>query len=304
MTFPLSKYLHHVSIEPVYFFYYSTYIIIDLVNTNLYLQKACRFNATIEPDLDTACDNEKQGVLFASKINSNYRFVMFTLCIIYTMLATCWSDESGRRTPLIFLPIFGQLLQSINGCLHSYFWYWPPMAAVLSDMLFETGVGGVTLFLTAAQIYICDITNAENRTMRLGLLLGVKTLCMPVGNGSAGFLIRSIGFFYTYSLCLALSAISCILAFVLVKDVSVPVNQRRDFLQLFNITRIVDSFKVVFKESLGSKRVVVLLLLILYVSIYFAVQGRLSHPFCKNYTPTNYSMKKELVWSPGEVIKT
>ncbi|XP_065210850.1 probable peptidoglycan muropeptide transporter SLC46 [Planococcus citri] len=270
----LSKSVKHITIEPVYFFHYTTYILLDLINTNLYLQKACRFNATTEPDLSTPCDNEKQGVLFASKINSNYRYVMFTVCILYTMLATCWSDESGRRRrPLIFLPIFGQILQSINGCVHSYFWYWTPLSAAISDMIFEMSVGGISLMIIAVQIYVCDMSNTENRTMRLGLLWGVKTLCMPVGNGSAGFLLRTIGFFYSYFVCLVLSAISLLLVVILVKDISVVPAEKPSFLQLFNPIRIVHSFKVVFKKTLGSKRSLVLLLLIAYVAVYFTFQG-------------------------------
>lgn len=272
----LTKYSKHITIEPVFFFHYTTYILLDMINTNLYLQKACRSNITAEPDLSTPCDNEKQGVLFASKINSNYRYVMFTVCILFTMLATCWSDESGRRRrPLVFLPIFGQFLQSINGCLHSYFWYWTPMTAAISDMVLEMSVGGITMMIIAAQIYVCDMSDAENRTMRLGLLWGVKTLCMPVGNGSAGFLIRTIGFFYSYCLCIVLSTISLILAVVLVKDISVPA-EKQSFLQLFNPMRIVHSFKVVFKKTLGSKRTLVLMLLVLYVCVYFTFQGTLS----------------------------
>lgn len=271
----LNRIIKDITVEPASFFYFTTYIILDAVNTNLFLQKACRFNTTVEPDLNTPCDDEKKGVLFASVINSNYRFVMMTSCIIYTMLATCWSDEAGRRRrPLIFLPIIGQLLQGISGCINSYFWQWIPMTAVLSDMVFEVLGGGVVLMAIATQIYICDVSDTQSRTMRLGLLLAVKTSCLLFGSGSAGFLMRSYGFFYTYLLCSAFSTVSLILALILVKDVSVPAQRTHSFWQFFNLLRLADSFKVVFKKSLGRKRFVVMILLTIYVVVFFTTQGK------------------------------
>ncbi|XP_065210767.1 probable peptidoglycan muropeptide transporter SLC46 [Planococcus citri] len=263
-----------VTVEPCFFFYFTAYLILDVVNTNLYLQKSCRFNITSEPDLNTECDDEKQGVLFASKVNSEYRFAMLIICVIYTILSTCWSDEAGRRRrPLIYLPIIGLALQSLSGCLHSYFWQWDPLAAALSELGCEIISGGVVLMITSTQIYMCDVSNMENRTMRLGILLAVRTLCEQLGGGGVGFILRGVGFFYSYLLCFVFSAISLVLALIFVRDVSVPVEKKHNFFQFFNLNRVVDSFRVVFKKSLGRRRIIVALLLAVYIIVFATTQG-------------------------------
>lgn len=274
MLIEWDRVIETVTVEPCFFFYFTSYLILEVVNTNLYLQKACRFNITSEPDLDTQCDDEKQGVLIASEINSGYRFAMLTICVIYTILSTCWSDEAGRRRrPLIFLPIIGLILQSLSGCLHTYFWQWSPLSAALSEMGCEIISGGVVLMITASQIYICDVSRLENRTMRLGILLATRTLCEQLGSGGVGFILRAVGFFYSYLLCFAFSVISLVLAYIFVQDVSVTVQKKQRFFQLFNLNRVVDSFRVVFKKSLGRKRIVVALLLAVYILVFFTTQG-------------------------------
>ncbi|XP_065210773.1 probable peptidoglycan muropeptide transporter SLC46 [Planococcus citri] len=264
----------HVTVEPCLFFYFTTYLILSAVNTNLYLQKSCRFNQTSEPDLNTKCDDEKQGILFTSKMNSDYRFVVMTVCVIYTILLSSWSDEAGkRRLPLIYLPIIGIIMQSLSGYLNSYFWQWHPLLAAFSEMGCEMISGGIVLMFTSTDLYVCDVSNAENRTMRLGILLAVRAICEQLGSGGAGFILRAIGFFYSYLLCLVFSMISLILTWIFVKDVSVPVEKKRHFLHCFNLSRVVDSFRVVFKKSLGRRRIIVTLMMVCFLFVYFAMEG-------------------------------
>lgn len=268
------KFIENITVEPALFFYFLAFILIDVIDTNLYLQKACRFNATTEPNLDIPCDDEKQGVLFVSTLNSNYRFYEMTSMLILVTLLMCWSDDAGKkRKILIILPILGMIAQSINGCLQSYFWYWPPLSAALTDMVVQVISGGFILMLFSTQVYVCDVSSTADRTMRIGILVAIKTICSPIGNGMAGFLIRSVGFFNSFSLCLLLATASLASAILLVKDVAVPMQNKASIWSLFKLTRVLDSFKVTFKKSLGKKRIIVLLLLLVHTVVLFSTEG-------------------------------
>lgn len=204
-----NKFIENITVEPALFFYFLAHVLVDIIDTNLYLQKSCRFNATEEPNLDTPCDDEKQGVLFVSSLNANYRYIEMSSMLILVTLLMCWSDDAGKkRKVLIILPIIGIIAQSINGILQSYFWYWAPLPAALTDMVLQVISGGFLMMMFSTQLYVCDISSVQDRTMRVGILLALKTICMPIGNGMSGFLIRSIGFLNSFSLCLILATAS------------------------------------------------------------------------------------------------
>ncbi|XP_065210615.1 uncharacterized protein LOC135838786 [Planococcus citri] len=210
-------------------------------------------------------------------MNSFYRFLMMILAVIFSIFMASWSDEAGRRRrPLIFLPIIGLIFRSLFGCLNSYFWSWTPSIAVLLNSVPEVVTGGIMMMTLATQIYIGDVSSAENCTMRMGIILAAVTLADLFGCGSSGFILHRIGFFYTYLLCFILSVISLTLAWIFVKDISVPVDRKSNIVKYFNVTKITDSFKVVFSRTLGKKRIVVLILIINYTLILFTIHGNIT----------------------------
>ncbi|XP_065202521.1 lysosomal proton-coupled steroid conjugate and bile acid symporter SLC46A3-like [Planococcus citri] len=272
----LKKYnvIKNITVEPALLFYFLTCALMDVLDTNLYLQKACRFNTTSEPNLDTPCDDEKQGILFVSSVNGSYRFWEYMVMLALVTLSLSWSDVAGKqRKVLIIWPIIGLVVQSINGSLQSYFWTWSPLMGALVEMASQAFSGGFLMVFFAAQLYICDITSPVDRTMRTGILLSVTNICHPIGTGVAGFLIRGIGFFYSFSLCVLMSVISLVCAVLFIDDISVPVENKVSILGVFNFTRIVDSFRITFKKSLGKKRIVVLFLVLVHIVVLFSNEG-------------------------------
>ena len=271
----VSEVIENITVEPAVFLYYLANDLIDAIGTNLYLQKSCRFNVSSEPNLDTPCDDEKQGVLFVSSFNGNYRLCGLIVMVTMVILLMSWSDKAGKqRKTIIFLPIIGMIIQSLNGCVQSYFWTWPPLLGAIVDFTSHALSGGFLLMFFSAQLYVCDITNSADRTMRIGILLSVTNISHPLGTAVAGFLIKGIGFFNSCSLCLLLSIASLVSAMILVKDISIPVPGKVSILSLFKFTQIVDSYKVTFKKSLGKKRIVVLLLLMVHLVVLISNEGR------------------------------
>lgn len=253
----LPKWCHHISVEPALIFYFSTEIILEFANNNLYLQKACRNNATSEIHLDTPCDDEKRGILFVSTVESSSKYVLFSLRILYLVAASRWSDEAGKkRKPLILLPMISQLMQTSFCCLHTYFWYWNPVFAVLSNVFFQLIFGGYPICLNISAAYLNDLSSTDDRTMRIGLLFALETLCMLIGNGAAGWMLRKLGFLNTYFVCLGSGGVALVLGWAFIKDKSIPVERRPSIFGALNPTCVVDAFKIMFQKRLGRKIVV------------------------------------------------
>ncbi|XP_065210808.1 lysosomal proton-coupled steroid conjugate and bile acid symporter SLC46A3-like [Planococcus citri] len=268
------KIAEYVTVEVSFFCFCVTNEIMKFLNDNLYLQKACRFNQTIEPDLDTPCDDEGLGILFVSEISSKYAPISFFLSHVITIFATSWSDEAGRRRrPLIFIPLISQIITALLGCVYSYFWYIEPTYAVFSEIIIHGTSGGMSLITYASQMYLCDICLMESRTMRLGVLGAIKVITILIGKGGSGFILRSFGFLFSYFLCYLVSTMGLVLGLLFIKDMSIPMEKQKKIHQFINIGVVVDSFRVVFKKSLGRKRIVVLSLLVTNVISYFTTCG-------------------------------
>lgn len=266
--------LKNISVEPAMVIFYTNYIIIDFINTNLYIQKNCRNDTSREPNLNTECDDNARGVLFVNNVNYYFRYSLVSLMVIHTILSSCWSDRAGRkRKPFIILPIIGQILQIFVACFQSYFWYLPAQFAVASDLLFQIFSGGFVLCLNTCITYTSDISSVEERTVKMSILWALQVICAPIGSGISGFLLTGLGFFYSYVVCLIVATVSLIFGLLLIKDVSIPIDVKPSYLSFFNLKDVVDSVKMVFRKSLGDKRSIVIVLLIIHVTVWFNFEG-------------------------------
>lgn len=264
-----------ISVEPVLFFIILSHNVTEFLNTNLYLQKACRINATIEPSLDTPCDNEKRGVLFVSSVYSTFQFASLTLTMLFTLFATMYSDIAGRkRKRFLMLPIFGMLLQNVSACLQAYFWQWPPLIGVILDVILLNMAGGFMCAISFAKIYICDISDRENRVFRMTILTAVRTISYPLSKGMAGYLMHVLGFFYSYIVCAILLLVALILALLLVKDLSQPADYGIG--DIFSLKQIIESFKIILWTAKSVRhRIAVFLLLFIGAMVYLSFSGSL-----------------------------
>ena len=93
----MGKFFNSVTVEPSIFFFVLAQEWLTEIDSNLFLQKACRFNHTTEPNLDTKCDDEKKGILFASEANSSYGLAIGLSHTTLMIFAAVWSDAAGRR---------------------------------------------------------------------------------------------------------------------------------------------------------------------------------------------------------------
>lgn len=268
------KFWHHVTLEPSLALMYLSTVMVNLLYVNLFLQKSCRLNATSEPDLQTPCDDEAKGQAFLTQVNSWRYTVSMYLNIIFTIFGSAWSDKAGRRRrPLIYIPLVGQLLIAVIGCLYSFFWRWPVMSVVIIETIIHGATGARFSLLFTSQMYICDITNTENRTTRLGIIAALHVICVQIGSGTTGFILRRVGLFYSFLICILLTAFSILFGILFIKNTSIPVERKLTFWQTLNPTLVYESFKIIFKKRPFNRRAVIILLLIIDGCSLFPVIG-------------------------------
>lgn len=254
----------YLSLEPVYFSLCLAYEIVHLVDENLYLQKTCRNFTLSEPNLSTPCDNEKRGIEFVASVHSHYELWGGIITVTMIVLTSAWSDKAPDRSKSsILILMWIELLQMISMCWQAYSWNWPVLAAVLTETIFWPILG----IRVASIIYICNITTIEDRTFRLTLLHVLQMLSSLIGRGSSGYLLRNLGFFYSYMLCAVLVAISVLYASIFMEkrtsenaaDVTTKgcIKVSGEF---FDVRSVIRAFNLVFGKQSGNERIIIILM--------------------------------------------
>ncbi|GBP87765.1 hypothetical protein EVAR_28647_1 [Eumeta japonica] len=183
--------LSNVTVEPLLACVIIPSVISRFAMGNLNLDKACRVHMQYA---DVVCDalikrttnnftaQEKEIQRLISSIDIWKGILQTLLPSIIIMFLGAWSDRTGRRKLCILMPIFGEILTSINNLINVYFFYEIPVhLTVFLETLFTAATGGwVTMFLGIFS-YISDITTEKTRTFRVGLANFCMTVGLPIG---------------------------------------------------------------------------------------------------------------------------
>uniref|UniRef100_A0A1B6DS48 Major facilitator superfamily (MFS) profile domain-containing protein n=1 Tax=Clastoptera arizonana TaxID=38151 RepID=A0A1B6DS48_9HEMI len=255
----LLKFFSSLTIEPMFLLYYVSASIATLASTNLLIQKACHTGATVEPDYNTPCPDEVEAQKLVTNINVWRPTMEYTLPVIIITFLGSWSDTHGkRRKPLLLIPVIGEIVTTIFVMLSVYYWSWSPELTAVLESIFRGITGGRTCFSSGANTYISDITNVEQRTFRLGIVTAMIFVATPIGSALAGFLRMQLGFFKLFGLCMILNIFALSLGFVLMKNSTNEKSPLKFYQGMFDLSKLILSFKTLFKNRPGNKRVVLL----------------------------------------------
>lgn len=268
------KVWHFISVEPSF----AVYIVVRNLSVffldNLLLQKACRFNTTVEPNLATECDDEKAGIELVAILHAYFYLPAAMVMVTLSIFVSSWSDRAGRkRRPAVLLPLAGSIVEMSLACLHSYFWHWSPFSTIITNKLSQALCGGYILHEFACMLYISDVTSQESRTMRIGVLAILRYITGPISQGSSGFILKSIGFFYSFLLCLTLSVVGFALAYYFVTDISVPVEEKFTVWESMNPCSLLGSIKKVFSQRTRTQRMLLIFTMLASVTAFFSSLG-------------------------------
>ncbi|KAI5645164.1 major facilitator superfamily domain-containing protein [Phthorimaea operculella] len=254
---------------------------------NLNLDKACRVNLGYSAEV---CDalvqrsgnytNEEKEIQKLIASIDIWRGVLKTAipCVMIMFLGA-WSDRTGKRKLCIMLPVFGELLTSINNLICVYFFYEIPVeATVFMETIFVACTGGwVTMFL-GVYSYISDITSEETRTFRVGLVSFCMTVGLPIGIGLSGVLLQRMGYYGIFTMTLSMFIVVLLYGIVclkepdqLLKERGLPPIERKEAqskVSFFNLSHVVDTLYVAYRKRENRKRVKVLLTLFTVFILY------------------------------------
>lgn len=202
----------NITVEPLLAGLIIPSVISMFTMVNLNLDKACRVNLGYGDEVCNALnkrdnmsenytDAEKEVQKIISSIDIWRGVIRTALPCIIIMFLGAWSDRTGKRKIVILLPIFGEIMTSINNLINVYFFYEIPVhMTVFLETIFGAATGGwVTMFLGVFS-YISDITSEETRTFRVGLVNFCMTVGLPIGIGLSGILLKRLGYYGVFGM--------------------------------------------------------------------------------------------------------
>ncbi|XP_059061420.1 proton-coupled folate transporter-like isoform X1 [Achroia grisella] len=279
-TEKLSHVKRNITVEPLLAGLIIPSIISKFAMANFNIEKACRVNLAFD---DEICD------ALINKTNNNYSMyemevqkliasidiwkgVIHTAlpCIIIMFLGG-WSDKTGKRKICILLPIFGEVLTSINNLINVYFFYEIPVqVTVFLETFFPAITGGwVTMFLGVFS-YISDITSEETRTFRVGLVNLCMTAGLPIGISLSGILLQRMGYYGIFTMTTAMFLV--VLAYGVfrlkepddfLRENGLPPIERESTSEVsfFDVTHVGETIAVAYRPRPSNRRVKVILTL-------------------------------------------
>ncbi|KAI4465700.1 MFS transporter [Holotrichia oblita] len=193
-----------ITVEPLLVFYFLPSLICFPALYTLELEKACRVNSAFD---DVACDNILAGNTTAYKNETeeiqrvianmhSWQYPMQNVVpIILILFLASYSDRHRIRKPFLLLPILGEFL-AIAGCIICVVFMreLPIEVQGLSQTILPSFLGGSTTLIMAVFAYISDVSTLEMRTLRIGIIQIILTVCSLL-SALGGYLFTLVGYY-------------------------------------------------------------------------------------------------------------
>ncbi|RZF37387.1 hypothetical protein LSTR_LSTR009738 [Laodelphax striatellus] len=256
--------LKNVTVEPMLLVYFMTVAMSQTAGLNLLLQKACHPNEAPK-GVDIECWDEAAAQDMVTKINTWKPILQNLVPVLFVVFAGPWSDSHGRRRPLMFLPIVGQVLTDLGILLNIYYWTWPPEVTAVFECIFYGITGGKACLFIGVISYISDITSNQQRTARLGVITAIFFVGTPIGAGLSGFLRSLIGFYGVFLFSIFCDLLSLQLGYILITNPprQHPPAKTSAWDGLVDPNEIVRSVKTVFRKRDGYERFIILAMIVI-----------------------------------------
>lgn len=109
---------------------------------------------------------------------------------VTVLLWGLWSDRHCRRKPLIYLPLFGELLKNVFLVLCVVFRGWNAEVTYALENVFSLVFGTWNLVLLGVFSLVMDTTTPETRTMKVAMSSVFVTIGDPLGSALSGVILR------------------------------------------------------------------------------------------------------------------
>ena len=228
---PLKKLLERVTVEPVTFCYACALILhAPLIQQYVYqrISEDYQLSGKIKDDVSgcelSAILNDNVTYEIRKNVQSLTSYIHLGIILsaalpslFMALLLGTWSDKVGRRI-VIFLPVLGGLLDCT--CILITMFTRAPLF-VLFIGSFINGLGGFfTTMILAVFSYIADITDEDNRAMRLGILEAVAFTSGMISHMTSGWWIHHLGFKAPYIFIFSLHSLALVYIIFLLPESS------------------------------------------------------------------------------------
>ncbi|XP_059608428.1 probable peptidoglycan muropeptide transporter SLC46 [Phlebotomus argentipes] len=278
---------NNMTVEPLLALYIMPSILSALATQNLNLEKACRVNLAYGDEIcdalsrrDTANYTQEEQVVqqIVAKMAGWKTILQSALPCLLILFWGSWSDRHGRRKPCMLIPIVGELLSALGLILCTYFEWLPMEASGITEALFPGLTGGWFTQMMGVFSYIADITDEENRTLRVGIVHLCVSLGFPLGMALSGILLKVVGFYGIFSISSAMYSIGLLYGIFCVKepkkDIKPPKNAGKNALMdFFDKAHVKETFTVAFS---GRNRIRVLMLIVVVMVVIGPMHGEMS----------------------------
>ncbi|XP_047986349.1 proton-coupled folate transporter-like isoform X2 [Leguminivora glycinivorella] len=271
----------NITVEPIFAGLVIGSMLSRIAIQNLNLDKTCR----VKQDYgDFVCDElierkgnhtEQEGEIqkIISQIETWRSVIQTAVPTLLVIFMGAWSDRTGNRKFCILLPVAGEILVCLSNILSTYFFDEIPVeVTMLLESIFPAVTGGWVMMFLGVFSYISDITTAESRTFRVGLVNLCMTCGILVGTSLSGFLLKFGGYYgvfiITGILNLAIATYGCIY----LKKNTKPdhdVDEKKDPMTVkYLITVQKETASVVTRKREGNIRLKIILTLIVVAMAY------------------------------------
>ncbi len=193
----------------VFFYFIAKNSIIPLAQQYVFVLVARKYNYTgMEPGHGDTCVNLYEDPDLAeleNQVNEESSLIVMYLNIaellpttIVVLFLGCWSDATGRRKFLMWLPCVGNAIYVLGFIIPTYVYggsFTPGGAAIIVTSTIIGGLSGnIFGFMAGNACYISDTDSQSRRTLRLAIVEFIIGFTFGVSNLGLGFWVETYGF--------------------------------------------------------------------------------------------------------------
>ncbi|XP_059053576.1 proton-coupled folate transporter-like [Achroia grisella] len=253
---------------------------------NFYLRTACTVDLGYSTEICSKGVGEEfrtaeaASQVVVTNVNVSRSFIGSLISAIVLLFLGPWSDCSGRRKPLLIMPLIGMSIMT-TGVLLMIIFPGASTAQVLYTVQIPISLGGnFGLLLAAAFSHIGDVCHATGRdvTRTMGGHRAVIQISQVVGAVLGPVLYRNLGFYAVFPFVLLLQLSSLFYVIYAVKDVNINSDNK---VSVLNWKLPLNAFYCLTRKREGNRRKIIFLLLIVTLGdrVFLSAEVLLSYMY-------------------------
>lgn len=220
-------FLYSISVEPTMFLFLLAFMITNIYEQELFIQKVCRGNLNLTDDI---CDHIHNSTNAEYKITIQQQVskflikesvVAYLFPVIMALFMGSFSDKFGRKAPLL-CGLFGKFIYSTMLAVNAHQRSWPVETILYTATLPCALTGADVAIFASCFAYMADVSTLKTRTLRITILDAIYLGAIPIGISIGSALYHHTDIFYhnigrLFTLNAVLVALSILYSFIFLR---------------------------------------------------------------------------------------